>query len=159
MKEDIVPEPAWWASKCDVGQGLIEGFPWDAWPNLKLQIVFQETQRGQELSVHFIYKPEGHDSWEQWHLLICLLVRSLPILSLWVIPVHQPRAPCIMHQTWTGDSVQIYFTCFNAILPYHPTLTLSHRVQLYCILLTLNVYVTMISHNVITHRKILVPKF
>ena len=27
---------------------------------------------------------------------------SLPIPSLWVIPVHQPRAPCLMHQTWTG---------------------------------------------------------
>ena len=24
---------------------------------------------------------------------------SLPIPSLWFIPVHQPRAPCIMHQT------------------------------------------------------------
>ena len=45
---------------------------------------------------------------------------SLPILSLWVIPVHQPRAPCIMHQTWTGYSFHIwYFMCFNAILPYH----------------------------------------
>ena len=29
---------------------------------------------------------------------------SLPVLSLWVIPVHQPWAPCIMHRTWTGDS-------------------------------------------------------
>ena len=28
---------------------------------------------------------------------------SLPIPSLWVIPVHQSQAPCIMHQTWTGD--------------------------------------------------------
>ena len=28
---------------------------------------------------------------------------SLPIPSLWVIPVHQPRASCILHQTWTGD--------------------------------------------------------
>ena len=28
---------------------------------------------------------------------------SLPIPSLWVIPVPQPRAPCIVHQTWTGD--------------------------------------------------------
>ena len=55
---------------------------------------------------------------------------SFPIPSLWVIPVHQTRAPCIMHQTWTGDSFHIwYFTCFNAILPYHPALTLSHRVQ------------------------------
>ena len=28
---------------------------------------------------------------------------SLPIPSLWVIPVHQPQASCILHQTWTGD--------------------------------------------------------
>ena len=54
---------------------------------------------------------------------------SLPIPSLWVIPVHQLRASCIMHQTWTGDSFHIYYTCFNAILPNHPTLSLSHRVQ------------------------------
>ena len=26
---------------------------------------------------------------------------SLPIPSLWVIPVHQPQAPCILHRTWT----------------------------------------------------------
>ena len=55
---------------------------------------------------------------------------SLHIPSLWVIPVHQPRASCIMHWTWTGDSFHIwYYTCFNAILPNHPTLALSHRVQ------------------------------
>ena len=28
---------------------------------------------------------------------------SFPIPSLWFIPVHQPWAPCLMHQTWTGD--------------------------------------------------------
>ena len=33
---------------------------------------------------------------------------SLPIPSLWVTPVHQPRAPCIMHRTWTGDSFHIW---------------------------------------------------
>ena len=33
---------------------------------------------------------------------------SLPIPSLWVIPVHQPREPCIMHWTWTGDSFHIW---------------------------------------------------
>jgi len=33
---------------------------------------------------------------------------SLPIPSLWVIPVHQPRAPCIMHRTWTGNSFHIW---------------------------------------------------
>ena len=55
---------------------------------------------------------------------------SLPVPSLWVIPVPQPQASCIMHQTWTGNSFHIwYYTCFNAILPNHPTLSLSHRVQ------------------------------
>ena len=32
---------------------------------------------------------------------------SLPIPSLWVIPVHQPQASCILHRTWTGDSFHI----------------------------------------------------
>ena len=55
---------------------------------------------------------------------------SLPLPSLWVIPVHQSLASSIMHWTWTGDSFQIwYYTCFNAILPNHPTLSLSHRVR------------------------------
>ena len=55
---------------------------------------------------------------------------SLPIQSLWVIPVHQPQASSIVHWTWTGDSFHIwYYTCFNAILPNHPTLSLSQRVQ------------------------------
>ena len=46
---------------------------------------------------------------------------SLPIPSLWVIPVHQPQASCILHRTWTGNSFLIwYYTCFNAILPNHP---------------------------------------
>ena len=54
---------------------------------------------------------------------------SLPVPSLWVVPVHQPQASSIVHQTWTGNSFHIYYTCFNAILPNHPTLSLSHRVQ------------------------------
>ena len=55
---------------------------------------------------------------------------SLPIPSLWVNPVHRPQAPSILHWTWTGDSFHIwYYTCFNAILPNHPTLSLPHRVQ------------------------------
>ena len=55
---------------------------------------------------------------------------SLTIPSLWVIPVHQPQASSIVHQTWAGDSFHIwYYTYFNAILPNHPTLSLSHRVH------------------------------
>ena len=58
------------------------------------------------------------------------LPASLPVPSLWVVPVHQPQSTNIMHWTWTGDSFHIwYYTCFNAILPNHPTLSLSHRVQ------------------------------
>ena len=55
---------------------------------------------------------------------------SLPIPSLWVVPAHQPQASSIVHQTWTGDSFHIWhYTYFNAIIPNHPTLSLSHRVQ------------------------------
>ena len=32
----------------------------------------------------------------------------LPIPSLWVIPVHQPQASCILLLTWTGDSFHIW---------------------------------------------------
>ena len=53
----------------------------------------------------------------------------LPVPSLWVIPVYQSRASCIMHRTWTGDSFHIwYYTCFNAILPIIPP-SPSRRVQ------------------------------
>ena len=55
---------------------------------------------------------------------------SLSIPSLWVVPVHQPQASSIVHRTWTGDSFHMwYYTCFNAILPNLPTLSLSYRVQ------------------------------
>ena len=62
----------------------------------------------------------------------------LPIPSLRVIPVHQPWAPCLMHRTWTGDLFHIwYYTCFNAILPYHPTHALSQSRKDYSIHLCL----------------------
>ena len=55
---------------------------------------------------------------------------SLPVPSLWVIPVHQPQASSIVHRTWTGNSFHTwYYTYFNAILPNLPTLSLSNRVH------------------------------
>ena len=46
---------------------------------------------------------------------------SLPIPSLWVVPVYQPQTSSITHRTWTGDSFPIwYYTCFNTILPIIP---------------------------------------
>ena len=73
-----------------------------------------------------------HESATGIHLfpILNLPPSSLPIPSLWVVPVHQPQASSIMHRTWTGNSFLIwYYTCFNAILPNHPTPSLSHRVQ------------------------------
>ena len=50
--------------------------------------------------------------------------RTIP----WVIPVHQPQTTSIMNRAWTGDSFHIcYYTCFNDILPNHPTLSLSQN--------------------------------
>ena len=60
------------------------------------------------------------------------------LISLWVTPVHQPQASCIMHRTWTGDSFHIwYYTRFNAILPNHPTLSLSQSPKDYSVHLCL----------------------
>ena len=57
---------------------------------------------------------------------------SLPIPSLWVIPVHQTRASCITQQTWTGDSFHIWYIIhvsrpFSQIIPPLPSPTGSLR--------------------------------
>ena len=49
---------------------------------------------------------------------------SLPIPSLWIIPVHQPWAPCLTHWTQTGDLFHmiIYmFQCYS-LGSSHPSL-------------------------------------
>ena len=69
-----------------------------------------------------------HESAKGIHVLPILnpSPSSLSIPSLSVIRVHQPQASSIMHQIWTGNLFHIlYHTCFNAILPNHPTLSLS----------------------------------
>ena len=77
---------------------------------------------------------------------------SLPVPSLWVVPVHQPQTSGIMHQTWTGDLFLIRcYTCFNAILPNHPTLSLSRRVQK-------TVLYNCVSF-VVSHTGLLLPSF
>ena len=54
---------------------------------------------------------------------------SLLIPSLWVIPVHQPQASCILHRTWTGDSFLYDIT--PVLMPFSQIIppSLSHRVQ------------------------------
>ena len=80
---------------------------------------------------------------------------SLPVPSLWVIPVHQPQASSIMHQTWTGDSFHMWcYTCFNAVLPNHPILSLSQSPKdcsihlcLFCCL-TFRVIITIFLNSI-----------
>ena len=56
---------------------------------------------------------------------------SLPIPSLWVIPVHQSWVPCIMHRTWTGDRftyIIIHVSMpFSQTIPPSPSPTESKR--------------------------------
>ena len=54
-------------------------------------------------------------------------------LPLHPLPLGFPSAPgpstCLMHPTWAGDLFQPrYYTCFDAVLLKHPTLSFSHRV-------------------------------
>ena len=42
---------------------------------------------------------------------------SLPIPSLWVVPVHQPQASSIVHRTWTGNSFHIILYMFQCHSP------------------------------------------
>ena len=50
---------------------------------------------------------------------------SLPIPSLWVVPVHQPQASSIVHRTWTGDSFHTWYIHvsmpFSQIFPPSPS--------------------------------------
>ena len=54
-------------------------------------------------------------------------------LPLHPLPLGFPSAPgpsaCLMHPTWAGDLFHPrYYTCFDAVLLKHSTLSFSHRV-------------------------------
>ena len=60
-----------------------------------------------------------HESAKSIHVFLILNLppTSLPVPSLWVIPVHQPQASCILHWTWTGDSFLIWYYTFHCHSP------------------------------------------
>ena len=83
--------------------------------------------------------------------------------SLWVIPEHQLWVPCFMHQTCTSHLFYIWwYTCFNAILSNHPTLTFSHRVQVCSLHLCLScclayrVIVTIFLNSIYIHSYLVI---
>ena len=91
------------------------------WKNaLQTSLFFPETASSSPLSLE--------PSFPQ---IYSLAIRNSALFKVHTpIPVHQPWASCILHQTWNGGSFHIwYYTCFDAILPNHPMLALSHRVQ------------------------------
>jgi len=71
--------------------------------------------------------------------LICHGYTRVPHLETPPFPPHTIRlghpcapAPSVLYHAWNldGDWFRIwYYPCFNAILPNHPTLSLSHRIQ------------------------------
>ena len=111
-------------------------------------------------SIVVVFAIQAHESDMGVHVFPILnpSPTSLPIPSLWVTPVHQPRAPCIMHWTWTGDSFHIwYYTCFSAILPNHPLLPLPQSPKdcsihpcLFCCL-AYRVIVTIFLNSIYMH--------
>ena len=73
-----------------------------------------ESDTTEQLHFHFHFHCIGfaihqHESTTGVRMFPILnpLPTSLPIPSLWLIPVHQPQASCILHWTWAGDSFHI----------------------------------------------------
>ena len=97
-----------------------------------------------------------HESATGVHVLPILHLppTSLPIPFLWVIPVHQPQASCILHRTWTGDSFLIWYYAFQCHSPKSSHLALpqspkdcSIHLCLFCCL-TYRVIVTIFLNSI-----------
>ena len=82
-------------------------------------------------------------------------LRSLPIPSIRVIPVHQPWAPCLMHRTCTGHLFHLVINMFQCcslksshprFLPQSPKVCCLH-LYLFCCL-TYRVTVTIFLNSI-----------
>ena len=99
---------------------------------------------------------------------------SLLVPSLWVIPVHQPQASCILLQTWTGDLIHFLYDIIHVSMPFsqiiplplpqspkhcsiHLSLLLTHiqgyryrlfKFHIYALLYCIGVFLSGLLHSV-----------
>ena len=104
------------------------------WP-----LIFIQLQHTLPVHVYFFFfflicSEFSHTLEWNSHGFTCVPHPDLPShLPLHPLPLGFPSAPgpsaCLMHPTWAGDLFHPrYYTCFDAVLLKHPTLSFSHRV-------------------------------
>ena len=74
---------------------------------------------------------------------------SLPILSLWVIPVHQPRASCVMDWWFVSHMILYMFQCHSPKSSHPRPLPQSPKTVLYiCVSFAVS-YTGLLAHVVL----------